>query len=451
MRGSVGAAFLTLLTLLVVSGCGGGSVVSSVAPKASPTPQPTDAPLTVPSPGQVQHVVFIVQENRSFDNLFAGFPGADSASSGFTSNGKRLALAPWPLEKSGGYGHALADFLAADDNGKMDGFNLEQGVVDGYEPYSFVPRSEIEPYWQMAHQYVLADRMFASNIDASFAAHQYLIAGEAAGAVDYPSTNWGCTAGSAGRINTITSARTYGPQVVPCFDYPTIADELTQNHLSWRYYAPEINNAGGIWSAFQAVNHICGPISQVNGACTGPNWTPNVISPETQVLSDVPAGTLANVTWVVPDFLNSDHPGNLSASGPAWVASIVNAIGRSPFWKTSVIFVLWDDWGGWYDHVPPTMLDADGLGIRVPLLCISPYAARGAVSHVPYEFGSLLRFAEDALRLGRLSTSDRRATSAAVGCMNFAQPPRGFTPIGAARNARDLRRVRPSLTPPDDN
>ena len=131
----------------------------------------------------------------------------------------------------------------------------------------------------------------------------------------------------------------------------------------------------------------------------------------------MPAGSLANVTWVIPDWLNSDHAGNRSNTGPAWVASVVNAIGESKLWPHTAIFVVWDDWGGWYDHVAPPQLDADGLGFRVPLVCISPFAGRGVVSHVQYEFGSILRFAEDAFGLPQFAVSDRRATSAAVGCM----------------------------------
>jgi phospholipase C len=404
--------------------------------------------VTIPSPGQIQHVVFIVQENRSFDNLFEGYPGADTSATGYTSTGKQIALTQTPFEAGGSHGHFLADFLAAWNNGQMNGFDLEGGKLTNY---AYVPQSETQPYWQMAQQFVLADRMFASNIDASFVAHQYLIAGQAAGTVDLPIANWGCTGGPTDLIPTITSARTYGPQVPACFDYPTLADEVMQASLSWRYYAPQINNPGGLWSAYQAINHICGQVSGVNGSCTGVNWTANVISPETQVLNDVPAGTLANVTWIVPNFVNSDHNGSASATGPAWVASIVNAIGQSPFWKTSVVFVLWDDWGGWYDHVPPPQLDVDGLGIRVPLLCISPYAAQGAVSHVQYEFGSLLRFAEDALRLGRLASSDQRASSAAVGCLNFAQPPRPFVPIGSLKTKSYFLHQHRSLRPPDDD
>jgi len=403
----------------------------------------------VPRPGQVQHVVFVIQENRSFDNLFHGYPGADTVSSGVTSTGQTITLGQAGLEAPIGIGHGLSDFLAAWDQGKMDGFNLEAGGKS-YLPYAYVPQREVQPYWQMAGQYVLADHMFASNIDASFVAHQYLIAGQAGGTVDFPLTNWGCTGGPTDLIHLLTPQRTYGRSVVACFDYQTLADELVAKGFSWRFYAPPAAVPGGLWSAYQAINHICGQISRVNGVCTGPSFVANVISPETQVLTDVSDGKLANVTWVVPDFANSDHTGSLSTTGPSWVASVVNTIGSSKFWPHTVIFVLWDDWGGWYDHVAPPQLDDDGPGLRVPMLCISPFAATGPVNHTQLEFGSLLRLAEDAFGLGRLAASDTRATSAAVGCLNFAQAPRAFAPITAPLRVNDFLRRPHSYRAPDD-
>jgi phospholipase C len=445
------AAALAAAIILAVSGCGGGggSGGGSGPPVVTPTQQPTTPPLTIPRPGQIQHVVIIVQENRSFDNLFHDFPNADTAPSGIRSNGETVPLYSLPLEAPGGYGHALADYNVDYNGGLMNGFDREGGVAGGTAAYAFVPNSETVPYFAMGEQFVVGDRMFASNLDASFVAHQYLIAGQAANTVDFPLTNWGCQGGTNDLIHTITSARTYGKQIVACFNYTTLADELTTSHLTWRYYAPQVHDPGGIWSAYQAVNHICGTVSK--GVCTGSSFTANVISPETQILSDVPAGSLANVTWVIPDWLNSDHAGNLSKTGPAWVASVVNAIGESKLWPHTAIFVVWDDWGGWYDHVAPPQLDADGLGFRVPLVCISPFAARGVVSHVQYEFGSILHFAEDAFSLPQFAVSDRRATSAAVGCMNFHQAPRAFTPIGGAGSMRDPRRIRHSGRAPDDD
>jgi phospholipase C len=195
-----------------------------------------------------------------------------------------------------------------------------------------------------------------------------------------------------------------------------------------------------MWSAFDAI----APVRY------GYEWATNVVSPETRVLSDINNGYLANMTWVVPDMKNSDHSSSLSASGPDWVASIVNAIGRSKFWKSTAIVVVWDDSGGWYDHVPPPQLDYDGLGNRVPMIVISPYARRGYVSHTQYEFGSILKLAEERFGLPPLAASDRRANGL-LDCFDFARPPRPFTPIGVHITTAQFENETPSLRPPDDD
>jgi phospholipase C len=173
------------------------------------------------------------------------------------------------------------------------------------------------------------------------------------------------------------------------------------------------------------------------------------VSPETRFLSDVAAGQLAAVTWVVPDLANSDHAGSGSATGPDWVASIVNAVGNSPFWSSSAIFIMWDDWGGWYDHVPPPQVDRYGLGIRVPLLIVSPYARKGYVSHTQYESGSLLKFAENTFSLAPLAASDARAASV-DDAFEFDQPARPFKPLATQRRAADFIHEPPTMRVPDE-
>jgi phospholipase C len=229
--------------------------------------------------------------------------------------------------------------------------------------------------------------------------------------------------------------RSYGPNQSPCFDYPTLGDELHQVGLTWRFYAAELTN---IWSGYQAVSHIY----------NGPGWA-NVIAPNTKFLSDVAGGKLANVTWITPTCETSDHAGCESKRGPEWVASIVDAVGQSKFWNSTAIFVMWDEWGGWYDHVPPPYVDFDGLGIRVPLLIISPYAKRGYVSHVQYEHGSILRFTEDQLGLVPLAASDKRANSPQDDAFDLTATPRPFQPFGNNLKARDYDRIFPDRRPPD--
>jgi len=400
------------------------------------------------SSGKIQHIVIIVQENRSFDNLFQGFPGADTASSGYNSNGQQIALQPVSLATKYSIDHSVfAMFEACDGSGslpgtdcKNDGFNREEtggGPINGQ--YAYVPHSESKPYFDMAKQYVLGDRMFQSHLDESFVSHQYLVAAQAGSAVDLPGSYWGCDGGKRDTVLTLTQQRAAGPAVQACFDYQTLGDELDNASLTWRFYTSRINNDGGEWSGYQAVRHIR----------YGPDWKHDVIAPQTRFATDIAKGTLANVTWITPICQNSDHVNCGGGFGPSWVTSLVNAVGESQFWDTSAIFVMWDDWGGLYDHVAPPFVDYDGLGFRVPLLIISPYARKGRVSHVQFETGSILRFAEDEFGLGQLAASDARANSPAKDCFAFDKPPRPFVPISAPIGARFFMTQPQDGLPPD--
>jgi phospholipase C len=398
----------------------------------------------------IEHVVIMVQENRSFDNLFQGYPGANTASSGLNSQGKTIALQPVPFEARYDILHGSTAFLASCDaqtlmgQCRMDGFDREKltGNATGYPnpQYGYVPQSETGPYRSIASQYVLYDNTFPSQLDGSFTAHQYLIAAQANGTVNFPRHgNWGC-APPVGTVATWTQQRTTGPSVPTCFDpESTLADELDAAGLTWKEYSPTAGHPGGQWVGFSAIKHIR----------FGPDWANVVYSPP-RILTDVAAGKLRTVTWVIPNLVDSDHPGPGSAAGPQWIASVVNAIGTSAFWPSTAIFVIWDDWGGWYDHVPPPQLDYDGLGIRVPMLCISAYAPQGLVSHAQYESASILRFVEDTFGLAQLSVADARAQDPGGDCVNLSQPPRSFTPIQTTMKPADFLRRRSDGGAPDD-
>jgi phospholipase C len=431
----------------VTSGCGGGS---STGTRAIPSGSP--APIGGANAGRygISHVVIVVQENRTFDYLFAGYPGAETASTGLTHDGRVVPLGEISLASAYDLNHQLADFVTSYDNGKMDGFDLVGGgglgsghAQTAYPQYGYAPRSEVAPYWKMAEQYVLADHMFPSQIDSSWTAHQFLIAGQAGGTANNPNgTPWGCDAPTGTTVPLLQPNRTASGGVFPCFTYATIANQLDAKGISWRYYAPPVNGGdigGQVWSAFDAISAVR----------YGKDWTAHVVSPETKFLSDVAAGQLAGVTWVIPDLANSDHAGSKSVTGPQWVASVVNAVGTSQFWGSTAVFVLWDDWGGWYDHVPPPQVDVDGLGIRVPLLVISPFAKPGLVSHTNYESGSILKFVEATFGLSPLASSDARA-NALDDAFAFGQPARAFTPLATRRKAVDFLRARPSLRAPDN-
>jgi phospholipase C len=431
MRNNAARPLAFVLALGLVS-CGGNAAFTPGGYSVSATLQ---QPL---SSGKIRHVVIVVQENRSFNDLFMGFPGAKTATYGYDSYGDRIKIKPIGLETTWDLGHSSKTFFAACDGTgsipgtdcKMDGFNLET-VGCGVNPrcpikhpqYAYVPYSETKPYFDIAKQYVLADEMYASNFDgSSFISHQYIISGQSLSAVDYPGGSWGCPGGNGDTIDEVGPQRQIpdGNEVV-CWDPTTLGDELDDAGVSWAYYATSYRVLPGLWSAYQAINHI------YNGA----DWSKDVISPPSQFLSDVKKGRLRSVSWVTPTCANSDHAGCGSKSGPSWVASLVNAVGESKYWNSTAIFIFWDDYGGWYDAEPPAYVDYDGLGFRIPMLVVSPYAKQGYVSHVHYEHGSILKFVEDIFGLARLAASDKRAKSPAKDCFDFNQPPRKFKKIAS--------------------
>ena len=423
---------LTIAALaLVVSACN----ATGALPVGSQGPQ---GPLRGHAQsGKIQHVVIIVQENRSFNDLFYGFPGARTATYGYDTNGNKITLQPVPLETTWDIEHDSHGFEAA-CNGtgsipgtdcKMNGFDHESWGCRGNcpnqnPPYSYVPHEETKPYFAMGKQYVLADQMYASNFDASsFISHQYIIAAQAESSVNFPYGAWGCPGGSGETISIVGPDRKVpdGYQR-PCYTDTSLGQEAdnASPRVTWAYYAASYSgDYPGIWSAYQANNHVY----------YGSDWDKDVKSPPSSFLTDVANGNLRQITWVTPTWGNSDHAGSDSKTGPQWVASVVNAIGQSKFWNSTAIFIFWDDYGGWYDSEPPAYLDNDGLGMRIPMLVVSAYARKGHVSHVHYEHGSILKFVEDTFGLGRLSASDARATSPEKDCFDFNKPPRPFQVI----------------------
>ncbi len=422
----INVLLLLLMSFPILSGCG----------TAAPDPaSPVVPPTTAPSASPIQHIVVIMQENRSFDNMFNGFPGADTAQSGM--DGKVVR----PLVQQGLGGgpdldHSHTNWWRQWDNGKMDGFGNEGTLV----PYSYVPPSQEVPYWTMAKEFTIGDRMFQSNTGPSFVAHQYMIAGQSGQASENPTDSkaWGCDSAAGTTVPLIGPNGTDLPGPYPCFDYQTMGDLLDAKNVTWRYYAPGSTDGFYVISAFDAIKRIR----------FGADWQNNVISPETQVLTDIAKGQLAQVTWIVPTLNNSDHPGT-PGYGPDWVASIVNAIGASPMWNSTAIFVSWDDWGGWYDHVPPPQVDNMGLGFRVPVLVISPYAKAAYVSHTQHEMGSMLKFMEENFALGSLGTRDSISDDFSD-CFNYSQQPLASPKIKTAHSAAFFLAQPPSGAPDDD-
>jgi phospholipase C len=354
------------------------------------------APVRATGSGKIQHVIVIVQEARSFDNLFCNYPGSDAARCSSPSQ--------IPLEAKCSISDSFEDFKRDRTTG---GFSHEKTTCPGYArpEYQTVPVRETQPYRTIAKRYVLGDRMFSSTGNPTFESHQYHIAAQAADTLDQPF-------GSAppdGCVYLAQVRQFSGPPQPACETYKTLADELSVAGLSWRYYAAGASEP--TWDAFGWVR-----------------GNPAGTAPPTQFFSDLANGHLGAVTWVTPELRDSDLSGSQSATGPAWVASLVNAIGESTFWNTTAIFITWSGFGGWADHVSPPQIDRDGLGFRVPLLMVSPYAKQGYVTHVSLETGSILHFAEDQFGLNRLAASDMRANSPIDG-FDFSQQPRSFVPL----------------------
>jgi phospholipase C len=437
--------------------------------------------------GGIKHIFVIVQENRSLNNLFMGFPNANTQSFGGTSFGTIQQLQSVSLKNTQDIDHRWIDAVTAYANGTMTGFN-EEYLQDcgsgspscptaGPFPYAYVPKSETKPYWDIANSWILADNFFPTELGPSFTAHLNIIATTTEispnkAIVDFPDpiqATWGCDDYSSTVTYTLTPTQTPKPNgPFPCFNqFHTVADLLDNattasgvaSPVPWRYYAPALNQSGSMWSAFSAIKKVY----------KKKDWA-NVISPQTKVLTDIPNGNLDNVgvVWVVPDSKDSDHAGSGSDSGPSWVANVVNTIGASKLWRSSVVVILWDDWGGWYDPVAPQQLDFRGLGLRTPMLILSPYAIEGSGSNLGYiatqrfEPGSIVRFMEQVWGLKSLESlnqyysgynslhyTDLRSDSIGV-TVNMSQYPRPFgTPIPTKYGSYYFLSETPSYSEPD--
>ena len=367
---------------------------------------------------KVQHIVFILKENRSFDNYFGTYPGADGATSAVISTGEEIQLGHSPDPMPRDLGHEWEDTHLAMDDGKMDRFDLVSGNLSGdlLSMTQFVD-SDIPNYWSYAEHFVLADHMFASEAGPSFPNHLYSVAGQSAGVYTNPNgLTWGCDAGPLSTAGVMAPngdlSRTF-----PCFEFPTVADRLESAGVSWRYYAPSQGQQGYIWSALDAIGHIRRTSL----------WNDRVKNDQ-QFLDDANNGVLPAVSWVVPDFSVSDHPARPGfgratvCDGENWTVNHINAIMQGGNWPSTVIVLVWDDFGGFYDHVPPPGVDAYGLGPRVPMIVLSPYVKEGTVSHTVYQVGSILQLIENRHKLKALTQRDVEANSL-LDMFDFTQSP----------------------------
>ena len=358
---------------------------------ALPTPLVKASPAT-----PIEHVIVVMFENHTFDNFFGSFPGA---------NGVASPPAPNPLmsDINHSYSHAVASF----NQGRLDGFN-SHGTVS-------YRQSDLPILWSYAEQFGLSDNFFTSANSNSTPNHLYMIAAQCGDIFDTDAVNQFC--GSTPN-HLILSMSPTGEQYLryPCVDINSVPQLLSSAGVSWRYYVQSL-----VWNAPNYIKGLAG--------------TPNVIPNAGQIVTDISKGTLASVSWVCPQGTASDHPANPVGPPQNYLADLVNTAMSSPYWPRMAIFVTWDDWGGFYDHVVPPVVDAYGLGPRVPLLVISPYSKRGYVSHRQAEFSSLAKFVEVNWSLPSLGKRDAlAATSDLTDFFDFTQPPRGpvlMDPIAA--------------------
>lgn len=342
----------------------------------------------------IDHIIIIFQENRSFDNYFGTYLGAR----GFPVNvslpvtpGSNITVSPYHLSKTStpDLNHKAKIARIDYDNGSMDGFiygentNLTMGYYDN---------TDIPYYWNYAKNYVLMDNFFSSEMGPSLANHLFMISGQC-GDSD---------------IN-----------IMQIYNFPVIMDELDVKGISWKYYTGNSTSChtAGFWN----------PLPAFQSFISNPTRMNNIV-PNTQFLADIANKSLPDVTWVMPLSGTSEHPSANIVTGENYVVKMVNAVMNSTYWNSCAIFLTWDDYGGWYDHVAPPQIDEYGLGFRVPCLVISPYARKGFINHVQNEFCSILKFIEVRYGLAPLTNRDAIAHGM-LADFNFNQLPRKPTII----------------------
>ena len=425
---------------------------------------------------QIKHIVIVIQENRTVDNLFHGLdkflPEADIANTGTDSKGNVITLQPVPLKVSYDLDHSHNGFALMYDGGKMDGADLihcfpNYGPCPANPAFRYVRHSDVVPYFEIARNYGFANRMFQTNQGPSYPAHQFLFGGtsqpapySALFAANNAFFGAGCSASKSAYVELIDPSGNTNARMYPCFEHQTLADLLDappknpMNPISWRYYT--VSDELNIWSAPNSINHLCKPAGSPP-RCTDPHWTNgDIVLWPSQILTDIEQGNLQAVSWVIPTIQDSDHADGTDGGGPSWVASIVNAVGKSPYWSSTAVLVLWDDWGGWYDHAKPPIDPTYGYyeyGFRVPLLVVSPYTPKGYVSQKQHDFGSVLRLVETVFDLGLIppgNFADAKSDDLSD-FFDFSKPPRPFTNIAQPVPSSHFRDPNRKMAPPDND
>jgi phospholipase C len=363
----------------------------------------TDA--CTPTCSPIKHIVIIVKENHSFDNLFgrmAGVNGATRAQEG----SKTVPMGKTPLSLSEDISHDAFSSREAVDGGKMDDFyeltGAEQKGKDVAD--SQYRKKQIPAYWAYARHFSLADAFFSTVMSSSFPNHLALIMGSSDHAIGIAAhksgtiNSWGCDAPKTTLAWMYWKGRYW--QRRPCFNTKTLADEANKASITWRYYAPPIQRVGYFWSSFDAIRHIR----------YSKQWTSNVVAPQ-QFTKDVSSGQLASISWLVANWKLSDHPPASMCQGENWTIRQINAVMQSSLWDSTAIILTWDDFGGFYDHVAPPSRGRFSLGPRVPMIVISPYTRKNFVDSNTMDFRSVEKFVEKNFNLPHEMKYDRSVRS----------------------------------------
>jgi len=382
---------------------GAAAVVVLSAMPGSPSVQAASRTST-----PVEHVVYLMQENHTFDNYFGTYPGVDGLPESVcvprdpTVEGTGC-VKPFPV---GGravqdLGHSEGVFARQFREGAMDGFVWAHDRVgsDGELAMGYYDDRDIPFYWNVADEYVLFDRFFSSSKGGSVWNHMYWISGAPGSTED-----------------AIPDAG---------FDVPTIFDRLSEAGIDWKFYIqnydPTITFRNREGLGDRGAQVVWAPVLAYARFLDEPALNERIVD-LSEYFTDLEAGTLPAVSYIVPSGASEHPPGSIRA-GEAFVRSLLIALARSSTWSSSAFLWTYDDWGGWYDHVPPPQVDAYGYGFRVPALLVSPWARSGHVDGTTLDFTSMVRFVTDNWGLEPLAARDAEARSFA-GAFNFSAPPR---------------------------
>jgi len=397
---------------------------------------------------KIKHVIWIIQENRSFDNYFGTYPKADGIPPGTclpVLPGSKRCVKPFHMPEGMPYwdlAHEWAVAHADFDNGRMDGFIWAEGSV---YTMGYLDQRDIPNYWDYAHHYTLCDQFFSSLMGPSLPNHVYTVAAQSGGLVD----NVGSVKGVEERLDDPDG-----------FSFAALMDRLARKKISWKYYVEPGTHyvepgKPGVGPKPVPTPHprspqqftLWNPLPAFKSIRDNPAQMARIVGTE-EYFRDLSQGTLPDVCWLIPNSADSEHPPQSPQQGMWYVTKLVNALMKSPYWKDSVVFLTWDDYGGFYDHVFPRQIDAFGYGPRVPMIVISPFAKAGYISHYTYDFTSVIKFIEERWDLGHLTARDDLAGDMRD-VFDFSQTPNPQLSIPIPANLPPSRRFEPyGLYPP---